>query len=203
MVGVTLPGDPSIADSKAALRRRIRDTRAGLDPVLLGQAARGLRDVVLDLPEVRAAACVAAYVSVGREPGTGAILDGLAERGVRVLLPIVLPDLDLDWAPYTGSSALVSAARGLLEPTSEPLGEDALALADVVLVPALAVDRTGYRLGLGGGCYDRALARVAGRAFTCALLHEGELLDLPLPRDQHDVPVHAAATPSGIQRLRG
>ncbi len=145
---------------------------------------------------------IAAYVSVGREPGTGQILDALADRGVTVLLPVVLPDLDLDWAPYTGSKALVTATRGLLEPSAKPLGPDAVTTADVILVPALAVDRSGYRLGQGGGCYDRALARVAGRAFTCALLHEGELLDLPLPRDLHDVPVHAVATPSGVQRLR-
>lgn len=184
------------------MRRRIVDTRGGLDPLLLGQAARGLRDVVLGLPEVQAATRVAAYVSVGREPGTGAILDVLADRGVTVLLPVVLPDLDLDWAPYTGSKKLVKATRGLLEPSAEPLGPDAVTTADVVLVPALAVDRSGYRLGQGGGCYDRALARVAGRAFTCALLHDGELLDLPLPRDQHDVPVHAAAAPSAFHRFR-
>lgn len=184
------------------MRRRIVDTRAGLDPLLLGQAARGLCDVVLALPEVQAATRVTAYVSVGREPGTGVLLDALAERGVTVLLPVVLPDLDLDWAPYTGSKNLVKASRGLLEPSADPLGTDAVTTADVVLVPALAVDRNGYRLGQGGGCYDRALARVAGRAFTCALLHDGELLDLPLPRDQHDIPVHAVATPSDLHRLR-
>lgn len=196
------PADPSIADSKAALRRRIVDTRSSLDPLQLGQAARGLRDVLLGLPEMQAATSVAAYVSVGREPGTGPILDVLADRGVTVLLPVVLPDLDLDWAPYTGSKELMTATRGLLEPSAEPLGPNAVTTVDIVLVPALAVDRTGYRLGQGGGCYDRALARVAGRTFTCALLHDGELLDLPLPRDQHDVPVHAVATPSGVHRLR-
>lgn len=184
------------------MRRRIIDTRSGLDPILLGQAARGLCDGVLGLPEVQAATRVTAYVSVGREPGTGMLLDALADRGVTVLLPIVLPDLDLDWAPYTGSKHLVTATRGLLEPSAEPLGPDAVTTADVALVPALAVDRAGYRLGQGGGCYDRALARVAGRAFTCALLHDGELLDLPLPRDDHDVPVHAVATPAGVHRLR-
>jgi 5-formyltetrahydrofolate cyclo-ligase len=71
-----------------------------------------------------------------------------------------------------------------------------------VLVPGLAVDRRGVRLGRGGGSYDRVLARLVGRAFTCVLLHDGEVLDLPVPRDRHDVPVDAAATPSGLVRLR-
>src|SRR5690606_1196020 len=99
-------------------------------------------------------------------------------------------------------TGLAPAARGLLEPTGDRLGPDAVTWADAVLVPGMAADRNGFRLGQGGGCYDRALARVAGRAFTCVLLHDGELLDMPLPRAPHDVPVAAAATPSGLHRLR-
>ena len=95
----------------------------------------------------------------------------------------------------------MSAARGLLEPTGEPLGRGAVTSADVVLVPGLAVDRAGVRLGRGGGSYDRVLAGVAGRAFTCVLLHDGEVLDMPVPRERHDVPVAAAATPSALHRL--
>ena len=68
-------------------------------------------------------------------------------------------------------------------------------------MPALAVDRSGIRLGNGGGCYDRALARVAPDVLVVALLHDGELTDEPLPAEAHDRPVDAVATPSGVVRL--
>jgi 5-formyltetrahydrofolate cyclo-ligase len=198
----TRGGGTSTADSKAALRRRIVENRSALDASDLALNARRLRDVLLAIPEIDATRHVAAYVSVGREPGTGPLIEALFARGVEILLPMLLPDGDLDWARYTGAHRLVTASRGLLEPTAEPLGVSAVASVDVVLVPGLAVDRRGTRLGRGGGSYDRALARVGGRAFTCAVLHDGEFLDIPLPRDPHDVSVAAAATPSGLHRLR-
>jgi 5-formyltetrahydrofolate cyclo-ligase len=191
-----------VAAAKAALRGRVREARRRLQPRDLGAAARSLRDVLLGTPEVTRARVVAAYVSVGREPGTGPLLDALLERGTEVLLPLLLPDGDLDWAVHEGDGALTEAARGLLEPTGPPLGPGAVAGAAAVLVPGLAVDRRGVRLGRGGGSYDRVLARLGGRGFTCVLLHDGEVLDLPVPRDRHDVPVDAAATPSGLVRLR-
>ncbi len=196
------PGGTGVGDAKAALRRRIRETRSDLDATDLARAGRALRDVLLATPEVDGARVVTLYVAVGREPGTGPLLEALSERGKDVLLPVLLPDLDLDWAYYTGPGDLEPATRGLLEPTGERLGPDAVTSADAVLVPGMAADRHGFRLGQGGGCYDRALARVAGRAFTCVLLHDGELLDMPLPRDPHDVPVAAAATPAGLHHLR-
>ena len=199
---VTRARTEDVAAAKAALRRRVLDARRRLQPRDLGAAARALRDVVLGMPEVTRARVVAVYVSVGREPGTGPLLDALLERGTEVLLPLLLPDGDLDWAVHEGDAALTEAARGLLEPTGPPLGPGAVAGAAAVLVPGLAVDRRGVRLGRGGGSYDRVLARLGGRAFTCVLLHDGEVLDLPVPRDRHDVPVDAAATPSGLVRLR-
>ena len=126
---------------------------------------------------MRRAATVAAYVSVGQEPGTGPLLDLLAAAGKRVILPVLLPDNDLDWAAYDGPDSLVAAGRGLLEPAGRRLGPEAVATADVVLAPALAVDRTGMRLGRGGGSYDRALGHVPVGTFVCALLYDGELLD--------------------------
>jgi 5-formyltetrahydrofolate cyclo-ligase len=132
-------------------------------------------------------------VPVGTEPGGPGLVDALA--GVTsVLLPILLPDGDLDWAEHRGT--LRRTPRGLLEPSGPALGPDAISDVDLILVPALAVARTtGIRLGRGGGSYDRALARAAGRAFTVALLHDGELLD-DVPSEPHDRPVDAAITPS-------
>ena len=198
MALVTRPVD----EAKAALRRRMLDARRPLHATALAEAAHALRDVLLAVPEITAARVVAAYVATGREPGTGPLVEALSARGVEVLLPLLLPDRDLDWARYQGPQALAPATRGLLEPTGPPLGPAAVVGADVVLVPGLAVDRRGVRLGRGGGSYDRALARVGARAFTCVLLHDGEVLDLSVPRDPHDVPVAAAATPSGLVRLR-
>ncbi len=188
--------------AKAALRQRIAEHRRTLNASALAEAARALRDVVLAVPEVAAAQSVACYVSVGNEPGTGPLLEALSARSTEILLPILLPDGDLDWAPYTGPHGLAVATRGLLEPVSDPLGPDAVTSVDAVFVPGLAVDRHGTRLGRGRGSYDRALSRVGGRAFTCLLLHDGEVLDMPIPRDRHDVPVSAAATPSGLRRFR-
>jgi 5-formyltetrahydrofolate cyclo-ligase len=199
-VASPLPGE--VAEAKKALRRRVLETRSTLDARDLAEAARGLRAVLVDAPEVASARRVAAYVSVGREPGTGPLIEELSDGGVEVLLPLLRPDGDLDWALYEGPHALARVARGLLEPSGEPLGVDAVTSCEAVLVPGLAVDRSGNRLGRGGGSYDRVLARLGGRAFSCILLHDGEVLDLPVPRTAHDVPVAAAATPSALYRLR-
>ncbi|HEU0213441.1 MAG TPA: 5-formyltetrahydrofolate cyclo-ligase [Jiangellaceae bacterium] len=195
-------GRGDVSEAKRALRRRVLDTRTTLDARALSRAARDLREVVLSAPEIASARAVAAYVAVGREPGTGPLIEALSAAGVEVLLPLLQPDGGLDWAHYQGPRALVPAARGLLEPAGEPLGPGALSSVDAVIVPGLAVDRSGVRLGRGGGTYDRVLAGLAGQVFSCVLLHDGEVLDIPLPREPHDVPVAAAATPSALHRFR-
>ncbi len=184
--------------AKTALRDRLLTTRHRRSVADVGTAARALAEQLLARPEVRRAASVAAYVSIGGEPGTGPLLDDLRAAGKRVVLPVVLPDLDLDWAAYDGD--LVPARMGLLEPAGPRLGPDAVATADAVLVPGLAVSPTGLRLGRGGGCYDRALSRVPVGTFTCVLLYDDEV-GLDVPVEPHDRPVGFAATPSGVVRL--
>ena len=187
----------AIAARKIALRDQLSTTRGRRSLLEVSTAANAIADHLLASPEVRRAATVAAYVSVGTEPGTGPLLEALASLGRRVILPVVLPDLDLDWAVYDGPGSLERARRGLLEPIGRRLGVDAVATADVVLTPGLAVDRTGTRLGQGGGCYDRALGRVPVGTFTCTLLYDGEVLD-EVPAAPHDRRVTAAVTPAGL-----
>ncbi len=197
----TQPSPNSASARKTAARDQLVTARNRLSLAEIGEAARDLAEVLLAAPEVRRAATVAAYVSIGREPGTGALLRALADAGKRVILPVLLPDGDLDWGVLTGDTELVSARLGLLEPAGPPLGVDAVATADAVLVPALAVSSTGLRLGRGGGSYDRALGRVPVGTFTCALLYDAEL-DVDVPVEPHDRPVTAAATPARLVRFR-
>ncbi|MFF9146201.1 5-formyltetrahydrofolate cyclo-ligase [Streptomyces sp. NPDC014861] len=189
---------------KTLLRRRLLDARAALSPDVLARTAGELAGHGAELPELAGAATVAAYVSVGREPGTRVLLDVLRARGVRVLLPVLLPDNDLDWAEYEGREALAKAGRGLLEPTGPRLGPDAVCAADAVLLPGLAVDARGMRLGRGGGSYDRVLARLARARVEPALvvlLYADEVV-ARVPEEPHDHPVQAVVTPEGITRFR-
>ncbi|WP_232221801.1 5-formyltetrahydrofolate cyclo-ligase [Nocardioides sp. J54] len=188
------------AIGKLALRDQLLTARRRRPLAEVGTAARAIADALLAAPEVRWAATVACYVSVGTEPGTTDLLDRLVEAGKRVVLPVLLPDNDLDWATYHGPTSLAPARRGLLEPVSPTLGVDAVATADAVLVPGLAVGADGLRLGRGGGSYDRALGRVPVGTFTCVLLYDDELLPV-VPSEPHDRPVTAAATPAGITRF--
>lgn len=139
---------------------------------------------------------VTCYVPVGYEPGGPALPDRLAAElpSSKLAIPILLPDLDLDWALYTGPADVKVTSRGLYEPTGPRLGRQAVASAQVLIVPALAVDTAGNRLGRGGGSYDRALARAHPSAVAVALLHTGELLE-NVPHDTHDIPVTTALLP--------
>lgn len=124
-----------------------------------------------------------------------------------MLLPLLLPDNDLDWAAYEGPGSLAEAAHPgkmrLLEPTGPALGPDAVTAADAVLLPGLAVDARGMRLGRGGGSYDRVLERLERAGADPALvvlLYDDEVV-ARVPEEPHDHPVQAVATPSGVVRF--
>ena len=180
---------------KAKMRSRVLDARSRLSAEQRSEAGRLIRDTLLALPEVQMAGTVAAYYSIGTEPDTRGLVFALWKRGTYVLLPVLRDDGDLDWASYEGPESLVRGARGLLEPGEAARGVAAVARADVVLVPALAVDRAGNRLGRGRGSFDRALARVGPLIPLIALVYDDELLE-HVPAEPHDVRVRAVARPA-------
>jgi 5-formyltetrahydrofolate cyclo-ligase len=184
-----------IKQEKAVLRARLLAARARLSAEQRAEAARAIRDTLLSRPEVQMAGTIAAYYSVGAEPDTRGLVYALWKRGSYVLLPVLRADGDLDWASYEGPDSLVPGPRGLREPGEPPRGVGAVARADAVFVPALAVDQAGNRLGRGGGSYDRALARVGPLIPLIALIYDGELVD-HVPAEPHDVPVRAAVSPA-------
>jgi 5-formyltetrahydrofolate cyclo-ligase len=108
----------------------------------------------------------------------------------------------LDWAPYRGASLLVEGAYRLLAPSGPRLGETAIATAGLVLVPALAVDRRGVRLGRGGGWYDRTLPLANPGTQLVAVVRDDEFVD-SLPVERHDVLMTGVLTPgSGPRALQ-
>ncbi len=196
-----VPADGGLNRDKAVLRERLLAARRQLTPTDRAVAGRDIRDAILSLPETQMAGTVAAYYSIGSEPETHGLLFALWKRGSYVLLPILLPDGDLDWASYEGPDSLRPGPRGLSEPTEPPRGAGAISSADLVLVPAVAVDHSGMRLGRGGGSFDRALARVGTPVPSVALLYDSEFVP-HVPSGQHDQRVRMVARPSaGIMRL--
>lgn len=204
---------PEFSDEAEVTRMAKRDTRAELLahrrslPAATRAAAAGrVQAELLALVRRLRPRRMTAYVPVGSEPGGTDLPDVLRAAlpaDAELLLPVLLADLDLDWAAYTGPGALVAAGRGMREPTGARLGVTAVAHAELVVVPALAVDLLGRRLGRGGGSYDRALARVPEATVTVAPLHDGELVEA-LPTESHDRRVRAVVTPAaGVRTLDG
>ncbi|NUR70303.1 MAG: 5-formyltetrahydrofolate cyclo-ligase [Hamadaea sp.] len=182
---VDLPAE--LAASKAAVRSALLTARRERTADQLADASRRIVVHLSDLVRTTQPAVIAAYEPFGTEPGVhldGSLPAVLATTGgaPRVLLPVLMSDNDLDWRDWTDPGGR--------------LGPAAIAEADLIVVPAVAVDRTGTRLGRGGGSYDRALARVPAGTPIVALLHDGELVH-SLPAQPHDRRVTAVVTPLG------
>jgi 5-formyltetrahydrofolate cyclo-ligase len=176
----------SAASAKRVLRTRLLAARSALSADQLEAARAAVCGHVLVQMDAATAVgrpwyIVCGYQPLPTEPGSVALLEAMAERGAAVLVPLMRPDRDLDWTRW---------------PAGAPLGIDEVARATVLLVPALAVDWSGRRLGRGGGSYDRVLARVSAAVPVAALLHRGEILD-EVPADPWDRTVNAVVTPDG------
>jgi 5-formyltetrahydrofolate cyclo-ligase len=184
--------------SKAALREKLLAARGDVADAVRAAEARMLSEHLERAMSGGSTVC--AYVPVGTEPGSVEMLDMLLRCSARVLLPVARSSADdtpmpLRWGEYQ-PGGLVPGRWGLLEPPQPWLPESALAEASLVVVPALAVDRRGVRLGRGGGFYDRSLGGRNRQARLIAMVRDVELVD-ELPADPHDVPMTHAITPRG------
>jgi 5-formyltetrahydrofolate cyclo-ligase len=193
------------SEGKAALRERLSAARRAVPDGVRAREAAALA-AHLDAV-VNDAGTVCAYVPVGAEPGSVDMLDVLARHADRVLLPVARTTADddavaLQWGEYRPDE-LVTARFGLLEPAGPYLPASTVADARVVIVPALAVDRGGARLGRGRGFYDRTLVMRHPEAWLIAVVRDEELLD-DVPHESHDVPMTHALTPGrGLVELAG
>ena len=203
MSGDMVDGVDRKTPDKGALRTAVLAARRLLSPQQRRAESLALREHLSAIARPGTTAC--AYVPVGTEPGSPEMLDALVSAGVRVLLPVAR-ELDgvprpLSWGEYRSPADLVAAPFGLREPTQPWLPPAAISSAVLVVVPALAVDRTGARLGRGAGYYDRTLALAAPDARLVAVVRDDEIVDL-LPAEDHDVAMtHALAPGRGLVTL--
>ena len=185
---------PTITAEKAALRRQARACLQALTPAARRESDELLFARFLALPQVARAGTLLLYHGMGAEPDTARLLPSLWAAGKRVCLPRCLPGHGLEARLIGADAALVPHPFGMLEPGEDcpPVDKSAL---DLVLVPGLAFDRSGGRLGQGGGFYDRFLAGFSG--FTAALCRSALLLE-HVPREGHDLGVDLVITEEGL-----
>ncbi|WP_374928616.1 5-formyltetrahydrofolate cyclo-ligase [Kytococcus sedentarius] len=190
-------GRLDLPDDKAEARRIVRAARREWRDA--GHHARdgeALAGHGVQLVRESGARTVTLFTAWAVEPPTAALTRALLDAGVRVLVPITLPSLDLDWAEVRALPEGDVVAEDDLE-LGPALGLDAIAQADLVLTPGLAVGSDGKRLGQGGGCYDRTLPRRRPGVPVVTLLHEAELVER-VPCEPHDLPVDGVLRPSGV-----
>ena len=195
------PDDVAAIDgAKRTLRKAIlfrRDMRSAKDRHAADEARMSIIESSLAdrMPDT-----VAAYLSMGAEPGSLQLVAWLAAHDVRVLLPVLSHPIGgrLDqpaWAPYEGPDALRTGVASILEPTGDPLPSEQLPEAELIVCPGLAANRQGDRLGRGGGWYDRALKHASQSAPVWLLLNDDEVLDT-IPIQPWDRRVDVIVTPT-------
>lgn len=176
-------------ENKSALRKQYRKERA--DRFISESWIH-----ILSATEFKDVSKIGSYISYEFEPETSDLNQRVISSGKTLYLPRVLKDNDLEWVAWDGDKNKLKKSGKTLEPVGAAVEDIQL---DVIILPALHVDRTGNRLGQGGGSYDRFLAR--SNAWTIALLHRGELTSEMLPVEPHDQKIKAAATPEIIVRF--
>lgn len=181
---------PTLAERKNELRKSLKARRlsAEYDPEL----AEGLNQQLAELCLLIAAKRIACYLPVGNEPDTELFIDWALENGIEVLLPVAQRDGTLHWVVFNGETA--EGIFGFAEAAGTPVSPTNV---DLAIIPAMAVDQTGQRLGKGKGFYDRALLNFSPRPKIVAVVFDEELIE-SVPVEPHDHPVDAVVTPSAM-----
>ena len=199
-----------VAETKRALRAALRAERCALSVEERARIDARIAERVCALPVWRAADAVFAYCSFSAEVDTRALIVAALSEGGVVALPRCLPETRaLVWYRVTGAdpfAALEQHPHGMLEPRADPrLMVDPSAVArSVALVPGLAFDVQGYRLGYGGGYYDRFLEGFSGCAVgLCRAASLAGVENPVLPREPHDRPANLVVTEHAVIAARG
>jgi 5-formyltetrahydrofolate cyclo-ligase len=186
--------------AKRAVRAAVRARRRSMSDEDRASARSELTRRLVELVERAGARSVTCFASLPDEPDTGGFLEWASAHDVAVLLPVTRPNGAMNWV--LSGEGFVAGPLGIPEPVGPPVHPTALAGVDLMLIPACAVDRSGVRLGWGGGYFDRFLGGLVPRPPVYAVVFEEDLVP-ELPREAHDVPVVGVVTPGGTRRLGG
>ena len=174
------------------------------------EAGRKLAEQARQANLIHSFTTVAAFASMGSEMSMTPMLQALFDSNCRVLVPRLGEGTDIGWSELdsihdlrdqTNSDGSTNTHRPQ-EPSNSVCGPEALKNAGLIIVPAFAVDHEGFRLGRGGGWYDRALEYRAVGSRVVAVCWPWEPTDKPVPHEAHDIPVDGVLTPDGCGRLR-
>ena len=189
--------DVDVEEAKQVLRAAVREHRTQRPKRKLAELAEVWVPTALDFVGERE--LVACYVSTKNEPSTERVLCALHDAGKRILLPKLGPGLSRAWGYFEPGTELVNMAPGRPpEPAGEAFDNSILSAVDAMIIPALAISRSGERLGQGGGWYDRALKQTNQQAAVGAMIFPEEFLDVPIPQDDMDVRVPYVIFPTEV-----
>ena len=185
------------SDSKSPLRENLKQLRDQVDPAFAESASQGIWNILCQLKEFDKAKGIGAFASTPSEINTYSILEGSLELGKKLYLPKVVKDKNLfHFYPVQNFKTLTKGPFGILEPSgNSPADWEEI---DLILVPGLAFDLTGNRLGFGKGYYDRVLPLLKKSALTIGLCYSFQIVD-KIPTEPHDVPLKAVLSEKGFQ----
>ncbi len=189
--------DPKIEEAKAALRLKARAIRASILNSLRSDAAKIVADHFFRAVPLKPGEIVAGYWRIKDEMDCQPILVRLMDGLQPVCLPVVLGDEEpLELRLWEQGAPLYEAGFGTLAPSElAPKVEP-----DIILMPLLAFDKRGTRLGYGGGYYDRTLERLTRRPRLIGIAFAAQELD-NVPRDSHDIPLDTIITEQGARHF--
>ena len=177
---------------KRSLRSRMLKQREGLAPEALSTASRAAQQLLLALPEYAAAGCVALYMAIRGEIDTTLLLERCLQDGKRVLMPAVCGET-MVFRPVDSLTALQPGCFGIPEPDPSGAAHDAAAF-DLLVVPGVAFDHAGHRIGFGRGYYDRFLDHDGRSGALVGLCHDFQLIDENIPVEGHDIRMDKVVT---------
>jgi 5-formyltetrahydrofolate cyclo-ligase len=185
--------------TKDELRGRMRAVLRSLAPEERRAAEAEIARRIWTVPEIAGARTLLLYASLPEEAGTDAVAEEARRRGIVLVYPRCLADRSMTLHAVDSADALRPGRYGIREPDADACPVRRVEEVDAALIPGLAWDRAGHRLGRGAGYYDRLLADTRWRGFRCGFFFAAQEADA-VPHDAHDVPLHAVVTDREVVR---